>query len=110
MGTDEEGFSVTVASGPDPTTGTTVAVVGDLDAGTAGIMADALENVLDTGGGDLVIDGSRLWFIDSAGIKVIVDARNRLLERGAVLELRDLPPSPRKIVELLSLDRIIRVT
>jgi len=57
-----------------------------------------------------VIDGSRLWFIDSAGIKVIVDARNRLLERGAVLELRDLPPSPRKIVELLSLDRIIRVT
>ena len=40
----------------------------------------------------------------------MVGARNRLAARGDVHELRNLPPSPRKIVELLSLDRLVRVT
>jgi anti-anti-sigma factor len=107
MGVADEGFSVTIAPGPGPTT---VAVVGDLDADTADQTARALDEALDRAAGDVVIDGSRLTFLDSAGVEVLVVARNRLAARGDELELRDLAASPRRIVEMLSLDQLVRVT
>ncbi|MCU1463214.1 MAG: hypothetical protein JWO37_3289 [Acidimicrobiales bacterium] len=102
----EGGFSASISHAPGPTT---VAVVGDIDADTADAMAAVLDDALAASSGDVIIDGAELVFLDSAGVRVIVGARNRLAERGDTLELRNLAPSPRKIVEMLSLDQLVRV-
>jgi anti-anti-sigma factor len=82
-------------------TGRIVAATGELDSGTAPALTDAFERAAsEREGGELHLDLGGLSFIDSAGLRAIIQ-----LERSA--RERDLPlvvtPPPAPLTELLEL-------
>lgn len=66
-----------------------VAVKGDLDVATSQLLRQSLVDLIE-GQGNLfvVIDVSRLSFVDSAGIGVLVGAHRRLRDKGGLLVLQ----------------------
>lgn len=80
-----------------------VQVGGELDA----YSAPALEQLLDAepDGADLRLDLSRVSFIDSTGIRVIVTVDNRLRDAGHRLVVVDPSPSVLRLLQLTALDQ-----
>ena len=74
---------------------TVVEVVGELDLSTVQELADAFERADRSGGRTLVLDASGLTFCDSAGLRVLMEARHR----GAIA-LRSPSDALRRLLEL----------
>lgn len=55
-----------------------IAVAGELDQATLPELQRALDEVIDTAGGDLLIDLSHCSFIDSSGLAALVSTRERI--------------------------------
>ncbi|MBO3752388.1 STAS domain-containing protein [Streptosporangiaceae bacterium NEAU-GS5] len=77
-----------------------VTVIGEVDATTTGRLRDALRAA---GGPDVLLDLSQMTFMDSAGIRVLLDAYKQARERGGSIAVCGLLPSPRKVLELVGL-------
>jgi anti-sigma B factor antagonist len=83
---------------------------GELDAYVAPELGAALrDQAEDTNVDALVLDLSRVTFLDSAALGAIVGARRSMRERGG--ELRVVPPlsAAARIFELTSLDRVLEL-
>jgi anti-sigma B factor antagonist len=57
----------------------------------------------------LVVDASRLAFIDSSGLAVLVSIQNRLHEQGRRLVLRSVKPGVRRVLEMTNLSDFLNV-
>jgi anti-sigma B factor antagonist len=73
-----------------------VTVRGDVDMDTASQLVIAIEAVA----GTAVVDLSAVTFLDSVGIRGLVQAQTTLRKRGDRLILRDPSPSVRRLLEL----------
>ena len=81
-----------------------VGVVGELDTATAGLLDDALWMASVMPGERLVVDVSRLTFIDAAGLRVVAAARQRLVAAGrGGLMIRGASGIVRRVFELAGL-------
>jgi anti-anti-sigma factor len=81
---------------------------GELDLASAEMALDVLVDALRDG--DLVIDASRLSFIDARGIQSILDAyRNahRGVGTGRTVTVRAPSPHVRRVLELTGLDGLV---
>jgi len=72
---------------------------GALDLATAGGLRDEIQERRRRGIRKLVVDLSRVGFVDSIGISLLVTTHNRLEEEGATMRLI----APRRVQELLRL-------
>jgi anti-sigma B factor antagonist len=81
--------------------GTALRLIGELDLSTADDLLGRVEDRLVEGRGDLVIDASALAFIDSTGVKALVDIARRLGAGRELVIVRPSPPAARTL-ELLS--------
>ena len=86
---------------------TVVRVTGDLDLVTAPELLAAIEPNLDAGTGALVVDLSRLAFIDSSGLSALVRVNRRMSETGRELSIIAPPPPAAKAFEITGLDRVL---
>lgn len=85
-----------------------VAVSGELDLATVGVLRDALEvDSLPDGRRDMALDVSGLAFCDSAGLGLLVGMRERLRPLGGRLVLLRTPPSLAGLLREAALDRLI---
>jgi len=85
-----------------------VAVRGDVDLETAGLLQAVVDRVADAGH-RLVLDVGGVTFLDSAGLAVLIGAHQRLeRDRQPAVELRDAPSQVRQVVRHAGLDHIIR--
>jgi anti-sigma B factor antagonist len=83
-----------------------VSPVGELDAYTAPELREQLHGLAEEEGLDpLVVDLSRVTFLDSTAIGVLVGALRRMRERGGELRLVEPRGTARRIFELTLLDR-----
>jgi len=73
--------------------GTELTVVGELDVGTSGQLADHLRQAIDADDGDVAIDLAGITFIDSTGLKILVGGHTQLVTTGRRLVLRH-PSTP----------------
>lgn len=90
--------------------GSEVHLVGELDLSTAPLLREGLHRLLEGGSGDLTLDMSRLDFIDSTGLSVLVGAFKRAREDGRDIVLRAPRPAARKILEISGLDTVFQIT
>jgi anti-sigma B factor antagonist len=77
---------------------------------TLGVGADelefAFERVLGERGGGIVLDLTRLSYLDSAGIGAVVSCSKRAASAGTVMKIALAPSGPvRRIFELTQLER-----
>ena len=102
--TNETGFvpdllSVQVSRNDDEVV---LTLVGELDVATGGRVKDALDELEHAPPGRLVIDLSRLSFLDSTGLAMFVGLDKRCRENGTpTLEIRPGPPGVQRLFELV---------
>ena len=83
-----------------------LAVVGELDHTTAPKLEERLTQ-LRASSVDVRVDLSKVLFMDSTGLQVLVQARNHALARGCRLEVnQEVSPQVRRLFELVGLDRL----
>jgi anti-anti-sigma factor len=78
---------------------------GALDLATAGGLRDEIQERRSRGIRRLVVDLSRVGFVDSIGIGLLVTTHNRLEEEGGTMRLI----APRRVQELLRLSGLIEI-
>jgi anti-sigma B factor antagonist len=83
-------------------------VLGELDIATAATLAEALAPAVETEG-DLIIDLSELTFMDSSGIKTLIETARKLEGKGGLI-LRSAGEPIRRVLALTQLDRIPNLT
>lgn len=79
--------------------GSVITVRGEIDMATAPQLRAMLDRLIEAGSQRIVLDCRALAFLDSSGIGVLVAARNRLSDDGAIV--LDSPPAHvRKVLEI----------
>src|SRR5215216_545340 len=88
--------------------GTVVEVAGELDTATAGLLEDGLWLALMMPGDRVLLDFSRLTFMDAGGIGVVVDAHvRRVAAGGAGVAVLGASGIVRRVFELTGLQMLL---
>ena len=87
---------------------TIVTLGGYIDVSTRRQLQDVL-NAASNGAAHLVVDMSRLGFMDSTGLSVLVEMYKRLAKRGGTLRLAAPQPIVAKVLAISGLDRVLTV-
>jgi anti-sigma B factor antagonist len=81
--------------------------IGELDMATVEQVARPLRELRAVGFREIVLDLSELSFIDSSGIKMILDARDASLENGTGLKVLPGPPAVQRAFEVTGLTPLL---
>lgn len=91
----EPGAQLSVSSTPDGWT-----LEGEIDAHTAPALAEAMA---DLPAGDVTVDVAGITFMDSSGLRVLVEVSSRVRHAGGALILRHPAAAVRRVVEISGL-------
>jgi len=87
-----------------------LSVAGDIDAGTEQQFRDALTSVLAHGMPRIVVDLSRVGFMSSAGIGVLMGVRRVLADAGGSLVLASPHGEVAQVLSIVGVAEVIPVT
>jgi anti-sigma B factor antagonist len=82
-------------------------VSGEVDMATAPAFRDAALLAIVEHGPSLTLDLSRVTFMDSTGLHVLVATYRRVGVHGGTLRLRNIPDIVRKLLRVTGLDEIL---
>jgi len=83
-----------------------VEISGDLDMSTGPALERRLAALVDQGPADVVLDLSRVSFIDSSGLSVLVVTLKRLRSRQGTLRLAGCQSHVQTVLDLTALSRV----
>lgn len=86
-----------------------VAVTGELDFHSAPKLRETILGLVADGNVDVIVDLSKLDFIDSSGLGILVAAFNRTREEGGSLYLRSPSPQTSRVLEISGLNKLLSV-
>ena len=82
---------------------------GDIDAYTGPRLSDHLNSAVAETTGDITLDLSKVSFVDSTGIAVMVAAAKKLRERGSELIVESPPRMVTKLLEMTGVTKLVKV-
>jgi anti-anti-sigma factor len=82
---------------------------GQLDIGTADSLQACLNGLMRESPADVVIDLDRLEFIDSTGLRIVIDAWRQAGSAGHTVTLRRPRPSVATVLTITGLDKMMTV-
>jgi anti-sigma B factor antagonist len=82
-----------------------IAIEGELDLSNAAQLRDALFDAVEQDGAGVWIDFERCSFIDSTGLRVIVEGARRIPGDYARLGITNLNAQPKRLFELTMMSR-----
>ena len=77
---------------------------GEFDIAYAGQLEGEIARFADAGGHRLVLDLRELEFIDSTGLRIVLETRQRAVDGGFELEIVRGPQQVQRVFELTGLD------
>jgi anti-anti-sigma factor len=77
-----------------------LALDGELDLATAEPLRKSLLEAIQNDGNGVAVDMTRCSFIDSTGLRILVEAARRLGHQGQRLHLIGMRDQPRRVFEL----------
>lgn len=86
-----------------------LAAAGEIDIAAVPTFRDHLRRLVDDGAAPIVIDLSNVRFIDSAGLRVLVDGLTRARRRDSDLRVACPSASLRRTFEISGLDKVMNV-
>lgn len=86
-----------------------VEIDGEVDAYTAHKLHETLEGILAQGHKRLVLDVSKMGFISSAGLRVILFAQRELCQRGGEVRACGLGAQTLAVFEMIGLDECLKL-
>lgn len=84
-----------------------IELCGALDQGSAGSLALALAEIERSPFDELVLELSRLTFVDAAGALVLLDVVKRMKRRRRGIKLRGASPQVQRLLSLSGVDRLL---
>jgi anti-sigma B factor antagonist len=81
---------------------------GDVDMATAPELRRVLDELIDGGAAEIVLDCRHLEFLDSSGIGALVAARTRIGDQGVIV-LEAPHANVRKVLEVTGVDRELSI-
>lgn len=87
-------------------TGAGLSASGEIDAHTAPTLAAAI----DAAGPQVDLDLSAVAFVDSSGLRVLIDAHQRLADAGGGLRLTGLSVPVRRLLEISGVSEYLGVS
>ena len=81
-----------------------------LDASTARELREELAMIWRPDVGDVIVDLSRVEFIDSSGMGALLSIHRRLPEKHAPVRLINVRPAVQSVLELVRLHRVFDLT
>jgi anti-anti-sigma factor len=76
---------------------------GELDPHTAPMLEQQVNELAEAGSLDIVLDLSRLAFIDSSGLRVVISAHREMADRGGKLSLQSPSDTAQRLLEITGL-------
>lgn len=86
-----------------------VTLPAEVDLGCAAELRDRLLATLNRGGVHLVVDASRVTFIDSSGVNALVRARERAERLGGSIHVVTTSRPVLRVLAVTQLDRVLAV-
>lgn len=86
---------------------TVVSAEGEIDLSVIGSFRQSLQEAIATNPAGMVLDLSRVTYMDSTGIYAILDAWRSLGKEAGRLRIRTVFPATTRILELAGLGRLI---
>ncbi len=87
-----------------------VVLLGELDMSTAPRLEDELARLLEAGAKLVTVDLSKLAFIDSTGLTVLINGLKRLRQQGGDMSLRSPTANTRKVLEITGLTQVFSIS
>jgi anti-anti-sigma factor len=84
--------------------GRSIAVAGEIDHANAGQLLEAFERSNGNSGSELVLDLAQVMFVDSVGLRTVIDIQRRANERGLTLQVISPPEHVRTVFRLSGAD------
>ncbi|MCU0355839.1 MAG: STAS domain-containing protein [Cytophagales bacterium] len=88
---------------------TIISINGDLDASSSIILDSSIEKAVTGGGKNLLIDGTQLNYISSAGLGVFMSRVQEFEERGIRMVLYGLSEKIFRVFQILGLDQLLSI-
>jgi anti-anti-sigma factor len=85
----------------------TVALAGEVDLGSAGALTQALAPVIDAKPVSVIIDLEQLSFLDSSGIRCLVNASKDASAVGSHLVVRHPTPMILRALQICGVDELL---
>jgi anti-sigma B factor antagonist len=103
------GFGLTLTVTKSDAMRANVRLAGDLDLASAQVLSAALEHELDSGRRFVRLDLSGLAFLDSAGLKALVDLHWMFLGKRGTLILLGLGRQARRLATITATDQVLLI-
>jgi anti-sigma B factor antagonist len=88
---------------------TVVVLTGDLDVSSAPLLRDLLQQLIDEGQNQFLLDLSGVGFIDSSGLGIFVNAYKKTRSAGGAVRLFNPQESVRKVFSLTQTDKVFPI-
>jgi len=85
--------------------GSNLTASGEIDVHTAPLLAAAI----DAAGNDVRLDLSQIEFVDSSGLRVLIDAHQRIAQAGGQLTITEPSDAVRRLFEISGVDDYLTV-
>lgn len=86
-----------------------VKVEGEVDLFNSQDLKSDVENLINSGKVKLILDMTKVSYIDSSGLGILVGINKRARMRGGFLRLAALPPDIKHLFEMTKLDKIFDI-
>lgn len=86
-----------------------LSLFGEVDASNSVILDEAIQELVDGGSKSIIIDGSKLDYISSAGLGVFMSYLEDFHEKGISMKICELTPRVYEVFKILGLDQLIPI-
>lgn len=87
-----------------------ISAAGEIDVSTVAVLGDALNSIIADGSpDDVVLEMSAVEFIDSSGLRVLIDAHSSSSGHGRRLVISEPSPVVRRLLEVSGLHTHLNV-
>lgn len=83
---------------------------GEIDASNSIDLDEAIQSILMKDGRAILVDGSNLEYISSAGLGVFMSYLDDFQEKGVQIHIFSLTPKVLNVFEILGLDKLINIS
>jgi anti-anti-sigma factor len=85
-----------------------LAVAGEVDLATAEALRAAMTRLMGDGRVTrIVVDFAEVGFLDAGGVTALLAGYRHAEERGIAFILVNCPPTPRRVLEIVALDKLL---
>ena len=86
-----------------------VSIRGEIDIYSIEKFRDTIEEKIKTQASEIILDCSELSYMDSTGMGVLIEIRNKTKELGQKIIMMNPRPNIRKLLALTGVDKIIEI-